>query len=316
MTIWGLFILILPVFALIGVGVALRRFGIIEQVSESSIIRLVVFVCMPCLAFDTIVANPSLREAQNLILPPLAGFVTTALGFGIAYTVGRMIGLEKGAGLRTFGFSAGVVNYSYLPFPVLGRLGGQRAQGVMLVHNMGVELAIWSVGILVLTGGPFRQGLRRLLSPMLCAIVIAVTLNLLRCSDYVPELVRNLVHAIGALAIPLGLLMTGMNLANFLNTPSKLVHPRVALTACGVRLLLLPVLMLAFARLIPASEDLKRVLVVEAAMPAGVLPIIIAQYYGGQPLTAVQIVLSTTAASLVTCPLWIRAGLQWVGVGS
>jgi predicted permease len=55
------------------------------------------------------------------------------------------------------------------------------------------------------------------------------------------------------------------------------------------------------------------VLVVQAAMPAGVIPIIIAQYYGGKPLTAVQIVLSTTSVGLVTCPLWIRAGLAWVG---
>jgi predicted permease len=282
MTIWGLFLLILPVFALIGVGVALRRGGVVEQASEASIIRLVVFVCMPCLAFDTIVANPSLRIPQNLILPPLAGFVTTATGFGFAYAVGRLIGLEKGAGLRTFAFSAGVVNYSYLPFPILGRLGGERAQGVMLVHNMGVELAIWSVGILVLTGGPFRQGLRRLVSPMLGAIVFAVALNLLNLGGYVPGLVRNLIHALGAIAIPLGLLMTGMNLANFLDQPSKLLHPRVALTACAVRLAILPLLMLAFARVLPASVDLKRVLVVEASMPAGVIPIIIAQYYGGR----------------------------------
>jgi len=63
---------------------------------------------------------------------------------------------------------------------------------------------------------------------------------------------------------------------------------------------------------LPCSDELKRVIVVQAAMPAAVLPIIIAQYYGGQPLTAVQVVLSTTAAGLVTCPLWIRAGLAWL----
>jgi len=54
------------------------------------------------------------------------------------------------------------------------------------------------------------------------------------------------------------------------------------------------------------------VLVVEAAMPAAVFPIIIARHYGGQPLTAVQVVLWTTAVGLLTCPLWIRAGLAWV----
>jgi hypothetical protein len=49
-------------------------------------------------------------------------------------------------------------------------------------------------------------------------------------------------------------------------------------------------------------------------MPAAVFPIIIARYYGGQPLTAVQIVLSTTTLSVFTSPLWIRAGLAFVGI--
>ena len=35
---------------------------------------------------------------------------------------------------------------------------------------------------------------------------------------------------------------------------------------------------------------------------------------GGHPRTAVQIVLGTTALGIVTIPLWIRAGLAWVGI--
>jgi predicted permease len=81
-----------------------------------------------------------------------------------------------------------------------------------------------------------------------------------------------------------------------------------------VRLGIFPVLILAAAKWLPLSIELKRVLVVQAAMPAGVMPIIIARHYGGQPLTAVQIVLGTTVLALLTIPLWLKAGLAWVGV--
>lgn len=64
----------------------------------------------------------------------------------------------------------------------------------------------------------------------------------------------------------------------------------------------------------PCPIELKRVLVVQAAMPSAVLPITVARHYGGIPVTAVQIVLGTTAISVFTCPLWIRAGLVWVGL--
>ena len=314
MTIGSLFILILPVFALIAVGVALRRFHWIEGAAEASMIRLVVQVCMPCLVFDTILGNTSLRDPANLLLPPLAGFVTTVAGLGVAYFVGLRIGLGKGTGLRTFALSAGICNYAYLPLPIVGGIWGEKAQGVVLVHNMGVELALWSVGLLVLTGASPLEGWRRLVSPMLLTLVAAVAINVTGLAPQVPGFVRSIAHSLGVCAVPLGVVMTGVNLAGYLDTPSKLLHRNVAIGACMVRLAILPALMLGFAYALPCSVELKRVLAVEAAMPAAVIPIIIAQYYGGQPLTAVQVVLSTTAAGLVTCPLWIRAGLAWLGI--
>lgn len=315
MTIGELFRLILPVFALIAVGVALRRFHWVEGTAETSMLRLVVYVCMPCLVFDTVVGNASLREPGNLLLPPFAGFVTTAAGFGVAYLAARSIGLTKGTGLRTFAVSAGIGNYSYLPLPIVGGIWGERAQGLVLVHNLGVDLALWSVGLLVLTGASPREGWRKLVTPMLVTLLAAVAINVSGLAPHVPGFIGSMARSLGVCAVPLGLLMTGANLADYLDEPSKLLHRNIALAACAVRLAVMPVLMLCFARWLPCSVELKRVLVVQAAMPAAVFPIIMARYYGGQPLTAVQVVLSTTAAGLITCPLWIRAGFAWVGVG-
>jgi hypothetical protein len=314
MTIAGLFILILPVFALIAVGVALRRFHAVEDAAETSIIRVVVYVCMPCLVFDTILGNASLRAPGNILFPPLVGFATTAMGIGVALLSARAIRLTKGTGLRTFALSAGIGNYSYLPLPIIGGLWGEHTQGVLLVHNMGVELALWSVGILVLTGASLRDGWKRLVTPMLVTLIVAVAINISGLSGFVPGVIRSMAHSLGICAVPFGLLMTGVNLANYLDEPSKLLHRNVALGACVVRLLIVPALILCIARFLPFSDELKRVMVVQAAMPAAVIPIIIARYYGGQPLTAVQVVLSTTAVGLLTCPLWIRAGLYFVGV--
>ena len=53
-------------------------------------------------------------------------------------------------------------------------------------------------------------------------------------------------------------------------------------------------------------------MVVEAAMPAGILSLVIAKHYGGQPLTAVQVVVGTTVAGLVVIPWWLKLGLAWV----
>lgn len=311
---WQLLQLILPVFALIAIGVVVRRVHWIEGEAETSLLRLVVNVCFPCLIFESITGNAALQAASNVLLPPLMGFAITALGFLLARGVGKAAGLTVGTGLRTFALTVGIANYGYLPLPIMAGIWGPENRGVLLVHNVGVEAALWTVGVLVLSGLSLREGWRKLVSPIVITLVVAVGLNLAGAAPHLPKIFTDLVHSLAVCAIPLGLLMTGVSLASYLGDVRALVHPKITVLACVVRLGVLPLLILAAAKWLPLSIELKRVLVVQAAMPSGVVPIIVARHYGGQPLTAVQIVLGTTALGLLTIPLWLRVGLAWVGV--
>ena len=311
---WELLQLILPVFALIAIGVVVRRVHWIEGEAEASLLKLVVNVLFPCLIFESITGNAALQDAENVLLPPLLGFVVTAGGFLLGRVIGKAAGLTVGTGLRTFALTVGIANYGYLPMPIMAGIWGPESRGVLLVHNVGVEAALWTVGVLVLNGLSPRDGWRKLLNPIMVTLVVAVVLNLAGLAPLLPKIFTDLVHSLAVCAIPLGILMTGVSLANHLGDVRALVQPKITLLACVVRLGIFPVLILAAAKWLPLSIELKRVLVVQAAMPAGVMPIIIARHYGGQPLTAVQIVLGTTILALLTIPLWLRVGLAWVGV--
>ena len=128
-----------------------------------------------------------------------------------------------------------------------------------------------------------------------------------------PEVVDKTISMAAACAVPVGLIAIGSTLFESLSKPSQLFSWRVTPAACALRLMLLPALFLLLAKVLPVSQELKRVMMVEAAMPAGIIPILIAKHYGGQPLTAVQVVIGTTAVGLVAIPLWLRIGLAWIG---
>ncbi len=314
-TYWQLLLIILPVFGLIGIGVIIRRVHWIEGEAETSLIRLVVNLCYPCLIFESVTGNAALREPGNVLLPPLLGFGTSALGIALCLYLGRtVLGLTVGTGLRTFALATGICNYGYLALPVTTAIWGRETQGVLMVHNVGAEAAVWTVGVLVLSGLSFREGWHRLLNPIVITLFVAIGVNLSGLSGHVPGVVMNMVHLLAVCMIPIGLLMVGVSLASYLNGLGDLFRPKVTLGAVVLRLGLLPVLILCMARWLPCSVELKRVLVVQAAMPSGVFPIVLARHYGGQPMTAVQIVLGTTALGIFTIPLWIHVGLAWVGV--
>lgn len=314
LTYWQLLLLILPVFAMIAIGVSVRRLHWVEGVAEASLIKLVINLFMPCLIFESVVGNTALREPGNLIFPPLIGFVVSVATMGAAYQFAKMIGLTLGTGLRTFGLSAGLANYGYLALPIIAGMFGAESRGVLLVHNIGVEAAVWTVGVMMLSGWSLPEARKRLISPVVITLFVAVGINLTGAASSMPVVLMDLVHSLALCAIPLGLLMTGINLANHIGDWRALFSPRVSLGSMALRLGVFPLLFIALARWLPCSIELKRVIVVQGAMPAAVFPIILAQHYGGRPLTAVQVVLGTTALAVVITPVWLRLGLAWVGV--
>jgi len=309
-----LFLLILPVFLIVSIGILVRRLHWVEGEAEASLIKIVVNVCFPALIFNTILGNPLFREPGNIIWPPLMGFGFTSMGVAIAMLMGRVFGLTVGSGLRTFALTAGIANFGYLPLPIMAGLWGEQSWGVLLVHNVGVDTAFWTVGVLVLSGLSPREGWRKLLNPPVITIVITMGLNLVGLSESVPAPLMSVARMVGACAIPLGLIMIGVTMANYLNEPGGLFSFRVTCGSCVVRLLILPLLMLTITRYLPVSLEIKRMLVIQAGMPSAVFPIVLSRIYGGHPHTAVQIVLGTTAVGLLAIPFWIRLGLAWVGV--
>lgn len=309
-----LFLVILPVFAMIGIGAALRHWNVISEAGETSLFNLVVKVTTPCLIFESVASNPALREPGNLFLPPLLGFGLTLATMALGWHVARALGLTIGHGLRTFALAVGLTNYGYLPLPLMDAMFGPESRAVLMVHNVGVEAAIWTGGVLVVTGLSPLSGWRKLINPPLIALLAAIACNLTGLSAHLPSVLMSLVHALALCAVPLGLVMTGVSIQPHLDDPKRLVNTRVTLTAWFLRLGVLPWVFLLAARYLPCPVELKRVLVIQAAMPSAVVSIIVARIYGGQPLIAVQIILGTTALALFTIPFWIRFGLSFAGL--
>jgi len=78
---------------------------------------------------------------------------------------------------------------------------------------------------------------------------------------------------------------------------------------------LLPLTFLTAAWLLPLPRELKAVIVVQAAMPCGILPIVLARYYGGDAAVAIRVILASVILCALTIPIWISLGIKWLGLG-
>jgi predicted permease len=314
-TISLIFTAIMPIFFIIGAGFLARRVGWLSEDADRSLMTLVVNLLYPALIFSFILGNEALREPANIVLPPLIGFTSIVAGFGVAMILARRLKVGDQRECRTFAFSTGMYNYGYFPIPIIALLFDRETTGVLLVHNVGVEIAMWSLGVgFILSANDSKPLWRRVLSAPVISILIAVPLNWLRADEYLPNFAFESINMLGTCAIPLGLLLIGATFADLAKGVRMFEHSQVPIAATVLRLGLFPLVFIFFAFLLPLSTELKAVMVVQAAMPCAVFPIVLAKHFDGSPAIALKVVLATTIISFVTIPLWISLGLHLLGL--
>ena len=312
---------VVPVFAIMGIGLWLRRRDWLSADADASLMRVTINLLLPALIFDSVLGNAALRRPENLLLPPLVGFVMVVVGIAVAWAFARAAGLRTKTEQRTFAFLTGLQNYGYLAIPLCVTLFDSGTTGVLFVHNVGPETAMWTLGVALLSGRRPAGGWKKILNAPLAALLLALALNFLGICFAPPapvlvagKIILTAVHWLGQSAIPLALLLIGAIVADHLDDARGGSAARVVTVAALVRLGVMPVLFLLLAKFLPCSIELKHVLIVQGAMPSAVLPIVLAKHYGGDARTALQVALGTSLLGLVTIPLWIRFGEYVTGL--
>jgi predicted permease len=303
---------VLAVFAVIFAGVWLRRGGVLDAASEGSLMRLLIHFLTPCLILDAVVDNPALMHPANALVSPAVGFASIAAGVlaGLATAGAARIRHQEG---RTFAYATALYNYGFIPIPLGLAMFGKETVGVLMVFNIGVEAALWLFAGLMLSGEPPLRGLRRAVNPPLLTLCAALALNTF-LPGITPEFARKAVALVGQAAVPLALILSGAVMADQLRGFLELRGGRVIGLSCLLRLGLLPLLFVWVAREAPFSLELKRVLVLQAAMPAAVFPVVLARLHDASPATALRVLVATSLGGLITIPLWLRFGLRFVGI--
>lgn len=300
---------VLPVYILMAGGAALRKFGIVRHEHDAGVMHVIFSVLLPCFILDRMLGEGVLRNFQVLATGTGLGFSLIIIGIGIGYLAGKAIGLKPGQGIRTFALASGCQNYGFTAVPVVEILWGTSAVALLFVHNIGVEVAIWSVGVMLMSG---ETGIpwRRLANGPIIAVAVGLLLVILRVDHLVTGPPRVAISMLGTGAFPLAIMMTGATIMDLAG--SEKPSWKIITAACVVRLAIMPAVIILCAKFIPMAAELRQILLVQAAMPAALVPILLARIYGGRPAVAVQVVVATTVVSVFTLPYIITFGIRYL----
>ncbi len=304
---------VLPVFCIAVIGILMRKMNWLTEEADQSLLKVTINVLSPALIFHSILNNDALKNLGNVIVAPLVGFGTVAMGIGVGWLLARFARFQDRKTVATIAVCAGIYNWGYIPVPLVTTLFDRETLGVLFVHNIGVELCFWTLAVAVL-GSKSGKGWKQFLNPPVIAILISLLLNATGGDEYVPKALLITAKMLGQCAVPMGIILVGAMTADHLKEFHSSAGLKGIVVSCVLRLGILPIFFLLLAKYLPCSKELKRVIIVEGAMPAATFTVILARHYGGDPSTAVRALIATSALSLITIPLWIRAGLKFVGL--
>ena len=291
--------------ALVVCGLLWRVFspaGLGADQVRSAVTSLVYYLLLPALVLSVLWQAPLGVSSVKIAFVAASG-VLGGMGLMWLYSRGRHMGARQTGAMV---LAAGFPNATYLGLPVLESTFGEAGRSMALQYDLfACTPLLLSVGMMVADhygNDGQRQGnaLADLIRvPPLWGAAAGVTLNLagVPMSDWVGDFLDRLGSTVPALM----LLALGMGLsARYVSwqTVTRILPVLV------IQLALMPVLVWWLATSVGLSGDLLVGVVLEAAMPAMVLGIVICDRYGLDTGLYATVVTVSTALGLVTLPLW------------
>lgn len=289
---------LLPDFALILLGTALRRLFHLGDHFWGGLEKLIYFVLFPALLFNGLVKTRIDWSAAGPLLAVALGTMATGMVLGLG---GRAFGLRAMAFASQY--QCAFRFNSYIGLAVAGKLYGVPGIAAMaIVVGVMVPPANMAAVWMLARHGEASVWREMSRNPLILATLAGTAANLAGFQP--PEVLLQFLGRLGEAAIALGLLAVGAGL----RTSSAKAGPGATAAAVyllAVKLVAMPLASLGLIRIAGLSGVYADVALVFAALPTASSAYILAQRMGGDGARVAWLISTGTLLGMLSLPFWL-----------
>ncbi len=285
---------------MIAIGYVLKRIDFLSEKDINPLNKIVMNILLPCMIFSALFSSDLTLIPKLGILPVvilISSFVTGAISFFIL----KRLGYDDKK-LWSVLVTVMIANTAFMGYPVnLGIFGYDGFLRAIFcdIATMCIFL-ILSFVLVIKFGGTVKKAIRKIaLFPPLWAIIFGLGLNILNIP--IGPVLDNVVHYLGDGAIPLIMISLGLSIDLSGLSRSKAM---VGFTSV-MKLLFFPLVAFVVASFLGLLNLEFTVSIVEAAMPSGMLSLVLAITYKLDYELTSDCILINTVISLITLPIII-----------
>ncbi len=293
--------LIISLFLIMTVGFVMSKRGIIDEQAKVRLTRLIINISLPAQILKAFVSEQGIvtnREVFLMFGVSILAYLLYAI-IGVVFNLIVRTPKEKRG---TYLFMMMFGNVGFMGFPLIEAIYGAKALVYAVIFNVIFNLLVYSIGIIMI--GKREDGVRfqpkKLLNmPFICGVLSII---LYFAKVQLPEVVTNSLGFMGNVTTPVAMLILGATIAGM---PLKALFDewRVYIFTL-VKLLVMPVTVIALIRYLPISSDLiKGTMIVLSATPVATNATMLAIEYDGDMQLTSKGIFFTTILCMVTIPI-------------
>ena len=293
-------ITILSIILMIGLGYFLKRIDFLSSKDIDPFNKIVMYILLPCMIFHALY-NADLSLIPKLGILPFVILFSSLITGVVSYFILKKLGLEDKT-LWSVLVTVMIANTAFMGYPVTLGIYGQDGFLRAIFCDIATLITFLSLSF-VLTlkfGGTIKKSIRKIaLFPPLWAVILGILLNLLNIP--IGDVLENTVNYLGQGAIPLIMIALGLSIDLSAISRSKSM---IAFTSV-MKLAFFPLVAFVFASQIGIVNLEHTISVVEAAMPSGMMSLLLAISYKLDYELTSDCILINTVISLITLPVII-----------
>ena len=287
---------------MLGVGFAFRKLKAVPESFNVVISKLATTLFLPALQLNTFMTNCTVENFSRNAPLLLYGVLLVALLIAAGYTLAKPFTGQGGYQMHVMRYAVAFPNTGAFLIPLTMVLMTSEELFFQMLFLMCMTFMCYSWGIVQLL--PSNDGtsiLKKLVNPNTVMIAVGAILGLTGLGKRLPQVVCDAVEAFGAGYTPMSLMLVGYVIAGF-KLEDMLPTARTWLFIF-VRMIVLPMALLFFMKLIGAPYYACYFTCAAVACPAGMNAVVYPVAYGQDCRFGAALVLCSTAVSVVTIPL-------------
>lgn len=303
-----IFIVILEaVLVLLGIGVIgfwITRRGVIPETAHGFIIRLAIDIALPCMIFASILIKFSPSEYPDWWQLPLWWLLFAVIS--LILTLSTMFVSKKDT-RSEFAINLFYQNGLFFPLVVISGIFGPDAPYLPQLYIFTIihPIMFHSTYNLFFKNGKGQLKWNRIYNPIIIAVILAVTVQLFGVKDYLPDVVHSILQILGAMALPLIMIILGGSL--YLDFKQKGKFYSIEITKfIIIKNVVFPLAFLGLLLLIDfiygITYNIAILFILESAVPPVTATPILTERAGGNKSISTQFVFSSFVLSVLSIP--------------